>query len=101
MDMLCHWRYVLDNVFGKVRGVSCHGATHIRERIDEEGNPYACTADDAAYATFELEGDIIAHFNSSWVTRVRRDDLLTLHVDGTHGSDLTVEVPAIGYGVYV
>jgi predicted dehydrogenase len=86
VDMLCHWRYVLDNLFGEVKAVSCLGATHIPERIDEEGKPYTCTADDAAYATFELEGDIIAHFNSSWVTRVDRDDLLTLHVDGTHGS---------------
>ena len=85
-DMLCHWRYVLDNIFGEVKAVSCLGATHIPERIDEEGRKYKCTADDAAYATFELEGDIIAQFNSSWVTRVRRDDLLTLHVDGTKGS---------------
>ena len=86
VDMLCHWRYVLDNVFGKVKAVSCFGATHIPKRIDEQGKEYACTADDAAYATFELEGDIIAHFNSSWTVRVRRDDLLTLQVDGTRGS---------------
>jgi len=86
MDMLCHWRYVLDNLFGNVRGVFCLGATHIEERIDEEGKAYKCTADDAAYATFLLEGEIIAHFNSSWATRVRRDDLLTLQVDGTKGS---------------
>ena len=86
VDMLCHWRYVLDNLFGQVKSVSCLGTTHIPERIDEDGKPYRCTADDAAYATFELEGGIIAHFNSSWVTRVRRDDLLTLHVDGTSGS---------------
>jgi len=86
VDMLCHWRYVLDNLFGKVKGVFCMGATHIPERVDEQGQPYKCTADDAAYATFELENDVIAHFNSSWVTRVRRDDLLTLHVDGTKGS---------------
>lgn len=86
VDMLCHWRYVLDNLFGPVKSVSCRGATHIPERVDEQGKPYVCTADDAAYATFELEGDIIAHFNSSWTTRVRRDDLLTLHVDGTRGS---------------
>ncbi len=85
-DMLCHWRYVLDNLFGKVKSVSCRGATHIPERIDEDGKAYQCTADDAAYATFELEGDIIAQFNSSWNTRVRRDDLLTIHVDGTRGS---------------
>ena len=86
VDMLCHWRYVLDNLFGKVKAVSCRGATHIPERIDEQGKPYQCTADDSAYATFELEGGVIAHFNSSWTTRVRRDDLLTLQVDGTKGS---------------
>lgn len=86
VDMLCHWRYLLDNVFGKVKAVSCLGATHIEKRVDENGNQYKCTADDAAYATFELEGGIIAHFNSSWTVRVRRDDLLTLQVDGTKGS---------------
>jgi predicted dehydrogenase len=86
MDMLCHWRYVLDNLFGKVRSVSCIGATHIPERWDEKGNRYTCTADDAAYATFQLENGVIAQFNSSWTVRVRRDDLLTLQVDGTKGS---------------
>jgi len=86
LDMLAHWRYVLDNLFGSVQALSCRGATHIGERVDEQGKRYACTADDAAYATFELEGGAIAQFNSSWTTRVRRDDLLTLHVDGTHGS---------------
>lgn len=85
-DMLCHWRYVLDNLFGPVKAVSCLGATHIPKRWDENGKPYDCTADDAAYATLQLEGGVIAHMNSSWCTRVRRDDLLTLHVDGTKGS---------------
>jgi len=86
LDMLCHWRYVLDNLFGQVKAVSCLGATHIPNRWDEDGKKYKATADDAAYATFELEGGTIAHFNSSWAVRVRRDDLLTLQVDGTHGS---------------
>jgi predicted dehydrogenase len=86
IDMLCHWRYVLDNLFGAVKAVSCLGATHIPERRDESGKAYECTADDAAYATFELEDGIIAHFNSSWAVRVRRDDLLTIQVDGTKGS---------------
>ena len=86
IDMLCHWRYLVDNVFGNVKAVSCLGATHIKERIDENGKPYKCTADDAAYATFELENGIICQFNSSWCVRVRRDDLLTLQVDGTKGS---------------
>jgi len=86
LDMLCHWRYVLDNLFGEVRAVSCLGATHIPYRWDESGRKYKATADDAAYATFQLAGGVIAHFNSSWAVRVRRDDLLTLQVDGTEGS---------------
>jgi predicted dehydrogenase len=86
LDMFAHWRYVLDNLFGKVKAVSCVGATHIGRRWDERGRPYDCTADDAAYATFELDTGVIAQFNSSWTVRVRRDDLLTLQVDGTEGS---------------
>jgi predicted dehydrogenase len=86
LDMLPHWRYVLDNTFGQVKSVSCRGVTHIPERIDEQGKRYNADADDAAYATFELEGGIIAQINSSWATRVNRDDLVTFHVDGTHGS---------------
>src|SRR5579872_511127 len=86
MDMLCHWRYVLDNLFGTVKAVSCLGATHIPQRWDENGKPYECTAEDSAYATFQLEDGIVAHFNSSWSVRVRRDDLLTIQVDGTKGS---------------
>ncbi|MCZ8313776.1 Gfo/Idh/MocA family oxidoreductase [Phreatobacter sp.] len=86
LDMVCHWRYVLDNLFGQVKSVSCLGATHIPERWDENGKAYKATADDAAYATFELEGGVIAHMNMSWVTRVYRDDLVTFNVDGTLGS---------------
>jgi predicted dehydrogenase len=86
LDMLCHWRYVIDNLFGAVRSVSCLGAIHVAERWDEQGKPYKADADDAAYATFQLDRGVVVHMNSSWCTRVRRDDLLTLHVDGTHGS---------------
>jgi len=86
LDMLCHWRYVLDNLFGEVKSVCCLGATHIPARWDETGAKYKTTADDAAYATFRLAGGIIAHFNSSWCVRVRRDDLATFQVDGTKGS---------------
>jgi predicted dehydrogenase len=85
-DMFAHWRYVLDEVFGRVTAVSCLGARHIDRRWDEAGREYAATADDAAYATFELDGGIVAQFNSSWCVRVRRDDLLTIQVDGTKGS---------------
>jgi predicted dehydrogenase len=86
LDMVCHWRYVLDNLFGDVKSVSCIAATHIPERVDEAGKTYPATADDAAYASFQLEGGIIAHINMSWAVRVYRDDLVTFQVDGTHGS---------------
>ena len=86
IDMLCHWRYVLDNLFGEVKAVSCLGAIHIPERVDEQGRRFTVDTDDAAYATFQLAGGVIAQINSSWTTRVRRDDLVTFHVDGTEGS---------------
>jgi predicted dehydrogenase len=86
MDMLSHWRYVLDHTFGAVKRVSCLGATHIPKRWDENGKPYDCTAEDTAYACFELDGGIVAQMNSSWSVRVYRDELLEIQVDGTHGS---------------
>ena len=86
IDMLCHWRYVLDNLFGAVQSVQCIGATHIPQRVDEQGQAYAATADDAAYATFELANGVIAQINSSWCTRVYRDELVVFQVDGTEGS---------------
>ena len=86
VDMLCHWRYVVDNLFGSVKAVSCLGATHLPKRVDEKGKTYDATADDACYATFETESGVVCQFNSSWCVRVRRDDLFTMQVDGTHGS---------------
>jgi predicted dehydrogenase len=86
VDMFCHWRYVLDHTFGRVRAVQCLGGTSIPERVDESGNRYQCTADDTAYGTFELEGGIVAQINSSWSFRVYRDELFSMQVDGTLGS---------------
>lgn len=85
-DMFCHWRYVIDNVFGPVKSLVAYGATDLPERRAEDGTPFKCTADDSAYAMFLLEDGTMVQFNSSWCTRVRRDDLLTVHVDGVKGS---------------
>jgi predicted dehydrogenase len=86
VDMFPHWNYVLENLFGRVQSVYARAVTHIPTRVDEDGRPYAATADDAAYATFELDGGVIAQINSSWCVRVYRDELFSLQVDGTHGS---------------
>jgi predicted dehydrogenase len=85
-DMFSHWSYVLENLFGRVESVRCHETTHVPERVDESGEPYEATADDAAYAIMELEGGTVAQINSSWAVRVNRDDLLEIQVDGTDGS---------------
>lgn len=86
IDMFCHWQYVLENLFGAPRSLVAWANTDIPERVDESRKPYTATADDSAYALFLLEGGVMAQFNSSWCTRVRRDDLLTIQVDGTKGS---------------
>lgn len=86
VDMFCHWRYLLDGLFAPVQSVYARVATHIPERWDEQGNAYKATAEDAAYAVFELEGDVVAQLNSSWATRVFRDELVEFQVDGTEAS---------------
>ncbi|MFD6066895.1 MULTISPECIES: Gfo/Idh/MocA family protein [Amycolatopsis] len=86
VDMFCHWNYVLENLFGAVDAVTAKAVTHIPERVDEKGERYTATADDSAYAIFELEGGIIAQLNSSWCVRVHRDELVEFQVDGTKGS---------------
>src|SRR2546429_9247484 len=86
--MFAHWRYLLDHTLGDVTAVQCTAARLIPERVDEQGRRYAATADDAAFATFKLDGpdgEILAQFNSAWAVRVYRDDLLQIQVDGTLG----------------
>jgi predicted dehydrogenase len=86
LDMYPHWQYVIEDLFGPIRSVVTVGATHIPSRVDEQGQPYTPTADDAAYGILELEGGTVVQAHSSWTTRVHRDELVEFHVDGTHGS---------------
>ena len=86
LDMFPHWHYVMENLFGRVQSVYAQAVTHIPARVDEQGNTYQATADDAAYGIFELAGGIVAQINSSWTVRVNRDELVEFQVDGTHGS---------------
>jgi len=85
VDMFPHWCYVIENLFGEIDAVTAKVVTHIPTRWDEQGAEYPATADDAAYAFFEV-GDIVVAMNSSWTTRVNRKELVEFHIDGTHGS---------------
>lgn len=86
LDMFCHWSYLLENLLGRVQSVTAKAVTQIPARWDENGDRYEATADDTAYAIFEIDGGVTAQINSSWCVRVFRDDLLQLQVDGTEGS---------------
>ncbi len=86
LDMMPHWRYVLDGVFGKVKSVTCMGRVNFDKRWDEDDKPYDADADDASYAMVELENGAVAQIFASWCTRVRKDDLVTFHADGVLGA---------------
>ncbi|PHP53396.1 Gfo/Idh/MocA family protein [Actinomyces ruminis] len=90
VDMFCHWNYVLEGILGSVKSVYSQAITHIPTRWDEQSEAYPATADDAAYAIFEVETPagktVIAQLNSSWAVRVHRRELVEFQVDGTHGS---------------
>ncbi|MGX5682783.1 Gfo/Idh/MocA family protein [Schumannella luteola] len=85
-DMFAHWNYVIENLFGRIDSVYARAVTHIPSRVDEAGATYTATADDAAYAIFELEDGAIVQLNSSWAVRVNRKELVEFQVDGTLGS---------------
>jgi len=86
LDMFAHWRYIFDRLLGPINAVSSRHATAQPRRIDERGKPYDVDVEDHAFAMFELEGGVLAQVSSSWASRVKRDDLLQIQVDGTLGS---------------
>jgi predicted dehydrogenase len=86
LDMFAHWRYIFDRLLGEVKAVSCRHRTALPERRDETGNPYPVDVEDTAFAMFELSGGVLAQVSSSWASRVKRDDLLQIQVDGIRGS---------------
>ena len=84
--MFPHWRYIVDGLFGEIRAVSCRCTTHVPRRRDEAGRPYDVDVEDEAFALLEIEGGALARIDSSWCTRIKRDDMLTIQVDGTEAS---------------
>src|SRR4051794_31715536 len=86
LDMYPHWRYVIERILGPIRRVVAARATAIPERVDESGAPYKVDVDDTSVTLAELASGAVGTIICSWATRVRRDDLLTLQIDGTGGS---------------
>src|SRR5947199_3438094 len=86
LDMFAHWRYIFDRLLGPITAVSCRRMTAQPQRRDEQGRRYEVDVEDHAFAMFELEGGVLAQISSSWASRVKRDDLLQIQVDGTLGS---------------
>jgi predicted dehydrogenase len=86
LDMYPHWRYVLEGILAPIRRVVTAASTAIPERRDETGVPYRVDVEDASLTLAELANGVMGSIICSWATRVRRDDLLTLQIDGTAGS---------------
>jgi predicted dehydrogenase len=89
LDMFPHWRYILENLVGNIEAVSCRKTTQVPKRRDERGEPYDVDVEDEVFATLQIEGGILAQIDCSWASRVKRDDMLTMKIDGTLGSAVT------------
>src|SRR3954471_1699948 len=88
LDMYPHWRYLTSSLMGPIKSVSCRKVTQQKKRWDETGKPFDVDVEDEVFATFEFESGAFAQVTTSWATRVRRDDLIQLQIDGTLGSAL-------------
>lgn len=86
LDMYPHWRYLLSSLIGPIKAVSCRKVTQQRKRCDEAGKPFDVDVEDEVFATFEFEGGALAQVTTSWASRVKRDDLIQIQIDGTLGS---------------
>ncbi|MGI9354975.1 MAG: Gfo/Idh/MocA family protein [Rhizobiaceae bacterium] len=86
LDMFPHWSYILEHLAGSPTGIYCQTARHIPHRWDETGVRYDVDVEDAAYALLDLDNGAKVQVLTSWSTRIRRDDMMTIQVDGTHGS---------------
>jgi len=86
LDMYPHWRYVIEGLLGRIRRVATLAATAMPERADEARRHYRVDVEDTATTLVELKSGAVGTILSSWATRVRRDDLMTLQIDGTDGS---------------
>ena len=86
LDMMAHWRYMIDRLAAPITGVCALMATAIPERVDEHGRTYTVDAEDTSHALLRLAGGAVGVITNSWATRIRRDDTMVVQIDGTLGS---------------
>jgi predicted dehydrogenase len=86
LDMMAHWRYMVDRLAAPVIGVSALMTTAIPQRVNEHGQLYEVDVEDTSHALLKLEGGAVGVITNSWATRVRRDDTMVVQIDGTAGS---------------
>jgi predicted dehydrogenase len=86
LDMMAHWRYMVDRLAAPVTGVCAVMATAIPERVDEQGRRYSVDVEDTSHALLQLENGGVGVIGNSWATRIRRDDTMVAQIDGTLGS---------------
>jgi predicted dehydrogenase len=86
LDMMAHWRYMIDRLAAPVTGVCALMATATPERVDERGRTYAVDVEDTSHALLKLAGGAVGVITNSWATRIRRDHTMVVQMDGTLGS---------------
>ena len=86
LDMMAHWRYMIDRLAAPVTAVCALMATAIPERVDEQGRTYTVDVEDTSHALLQLAGGAVGVITNSWATRIRRDDTMVVQIDGTAGS---------------
>jgi len=86
LDMMAHWRYMIDRLVSPITAVSALMDTAIPERVDEQGQRYKVDAEDTVYAMLRTRDGAIGQITNSWASRPRRADTMMVHIDGTNGS---------------
>ena len=85
-DMFPHWRYLIEYTLGPIKNLVASGQTAQKQRQDETGKQFKVDVEDCCKAILEMESGINGIISSSWVNRVRGDDILRFKIDGTKGT---------------
>ncbi|HZQ00083.1 MAG TPA: Gfo/Idh/MocA family oxidoreductase [Reyranella sp.] len=86
LDMMAHWRYMLDRLVAPVTGVCALMSTAAPERVDEQGKRYKVDVEDTNFALVRMQNGAVGVIMNTWATRPRRDDTMVVQIDGTNGS---------------